>query len=585
MHSWSGVRAKHRALRASLLSSVAMIAGFAPVAVLARPSPTTRLTPRSATAPLEFTLAWEQTLNDPGAPIALSSPIPATLDNQGTSVVVGARDGAVYAFHLSNGSPVPGWPAHTGAPIDSTPSVADVDQSGWPEVFVGSGNSATPNAGGYYSFTHTGQERWYQPAPDALASTHAVQASLAIGDVTGAGTPDVTAGAVGQWMYSFNAVSGAVNAGWPFFTADTVFSSPALADLYGNGQTEIVEGGDSTHGIAYGTTYYNGGHLRVISGQGQLLCSFNTNQVVTSSPAVGDIDGDGRPEIVFGTGSYYQNVSDSTDLFALGPNCHERWAANLGGYTTSSPALADVQGNGQLDVVEGTDGAPGNPSEGSVWVLNGSGQPLPGWPQSTGSAGPVIGGVTTADLTGLGYQDVLVPTPGGVLIYDGRTAQLVATLGAGQIGVQNSPLVTVGRSGRIGVTIAGYNANNAAVVAHYVLTGSSTGSLGAGSWPMFHHDPRLTGNVIPPPLAYKHLNAPIVGIAPTPNGAGYWEVASDGGLFAFGDAQFYGSVPQTLARINNSGTAGCSPCNASRALSERRPAPRSSAAVLKNWMS
>jgi hypothetical protein len=38
------------------------------------------------------------------------------------------------------------------------------------------------------------------------------------------------------------------------------------------------------------------------------------------------------------------------------------------------------------------------------------------------------------------------------------------------------------------------------------------------------------------------LNKPIVGIATTPDGKGYWEVASDGGIFAFGDAGFYGST-------------------------------------------
>ena len=38
------------------------------------------------------------------------------------------------------------------------------------------------------------------------------------------------------------------------------------------------------------------------------------------------------------------------------------------------------------------------------------------------------------------------------------------------------------------------------------------------------------------------LNAPMVGIAATPDGRGYWLVAADGGVFSFGDAAFYGSI-------------------------------------------
>jgi hypothetical protein len=41
------------------------------------------------------------------------------------------------------------------------------------------------------------------------------------------------------------------------------------------------------------------------------------------------------------------------------------------------------------------------------------------------------------------------------------------------------------------------------------------------------------------------LNRPIVGMAPTPTGNGYWLVADDGGLFAFGDATFHGSTGGT----------------------------------------
>ena len=43
-----------------------------------------------------------------------------------------------------------------------------------------------------------------------------------------------------------------------------------------------------------------------------------------------------------------------------------------------------------------------------------------------------------------------------------------------------------------------------------------------------------TGNI--------RLNKPIVGMAATPDGHGYWLVASDGGIFSFGDARFFGST-------------------------------------------
>jgi len=43
-------------------------------------------------------------------------------------------------------------------------------------------------------------------------------------------------------------------------------------------------------------------------------------------------------------------------------------------------------------------------------------------------------------------------------------------------------------------------------------------------------------------LGARHLNAPIVGMAATPTGKGYWLIAGDGGVFTFGDAKFYGST-------------------------------------------
>jgi hypothetical protein len=39
-----------------------------------------------------------------------------------------------------------------------------------------------------------------------------------------------------------------------------------------------------------------------------------------------------------------------------------------------------------------------------------------------------------------------------------------------------------------------------------------------------------------------HLNQPVVGMAATPDGGGYWLVAADGGIFAYADAPFDGST-------------------------------------------
>jgi hypothetical protein len=40
----------------------------------------------------------------------------------------------------------------------------------------------------------------------------------------------------------------------------------------------------------------------------------------------------------------------------------------------------------------------------------------------------------------------------------------------------------------------------------------------------------------------RPLAAPVVDVTATPGGGGYWEVATDGGIFAFGDAGYFGSM-------------------------------------------
>ena len=428
-------------------------------------------------------------LPDKGNPIAQSSPMVATLDSSGPAVVVGDRTGTLYAYHLSDGSAVPGWPVYDGgAPVDSTPSVAPSGAGGQPSaLFVGTGDAQDPGVGGYEAYSPGGQLLWHTSVSDPPSDSHpvyAVQASLTVADLQG--TTAVFAGSLDQLSYALDASNGSVLPGWPFFSADSVFSTAATGDLYGTGTQELVVGGASTAGLAMGQAYPQGGQVRVLDPDGGLACDYNPTQEVDSSPAVGDFLPGGAPGFVVGTGSFYKGSSDTDTLMAFTPRCALAWSATLDGATGSSPALADVLGNGQLDVVEGTDSSSG----GSVWVLDGAtGTPI--WHAAV--VGQVIGSVVTADLTGQGYQDILVPTVHGVEVLDGRSGAKVAVLGQ-YYGFQNSPLVTDDPNGTIGITIAGYNGNNQGVIVHYEIPGSDGAvAVGPGSWPMFHHDPQLSG--------------------------------------------------------------------------------------------
>jgi hypothetical protein len=52
------------------------------------------------------------------------------------------------------------------------------------------------------------------------------------------------------------------------------------------------------------------------------------------------------------------------------------------------------------------------------------------------------------------------------------------------------------------------------------------------------------------PALHVHVNN-IVGVVPTHDNGGYWMVGSDGGVFAFGDAGYLGSLPALLVHVRN----------------------------------
>jgi outer membrane protein assembly factor BamB len=453
----------------------------------------------AAAQALSFKSVWSQTVTD-GRPISISSPNLAVL-NGANAVVVGDQGGDVDAFTLASGAPVPGWPASTGGiPVESTPSVAALS-AGSPDdtVFVGAGTAATPHEGGYEAFKPTGSKFWSVSIHNPGASfVSGIVASLAVGDLQG-GT-DVVAPSIGQQEDAINAATGKVLSGFPWFDGDGDYATPALADMYGTGKDNIVNGGGQTAGLAYEVHYTQGGHVSVTSRTGNagtkspnggLMCSYNPNESVESSPAVGPFLAGGAEGIAVGTGDYFPGAPDSGVVVAVNSHCKLIWTTRLDGLTSSSPALANLMGNGKLDVVEGTDNQHGG---GSVYALNATNGSVI-WHQKIN--GEVIGGVVSANL-GAGAQDVIVASTGGAWVLDGRTGQMLATLERG-VGLQNCALVTDDPNGTIGITLAGYNNHNVGEVQHYEVAGSNGSVVDVpGAWPMFHHDRSLSGNATAP---------------------------------------------------------------------------------------
>jgi hypothetical protein len=475
------------------LGLAAVLVGITAASLAVTTGAAAQAAPHAAVAPT-FVKTWTDTFNDGDRPIVLSSPVVADLA-KGPAAVVGDEGGHLYAVYLAagpGGKPVPAYTVSTGNGVNSPPSSLDG------RVYFGIGWAASSKVGGYEALNSNGTFRWSRYAPNPSTDPtkdNGVQSGLAIGTLQG--QTAVVAGSLGQNESLINASSGWQLKGFPWFQADSNFSTPAIADVEGvAGQNQIIEGGNTTAGLAYGTTYVNGGQIRILNQAGNggstahpnagLYCDYRVDQGVDSSPAVGDILAGSTPGIVVGTGIERADETATDQIITINSRCQRAWVATLDGGTLSSPVLADGLGNGDLQVIEGT-------TSGMVYSLSSlSG----GVHWRTQLPGEVIGGVVTADLGG-GYQDIIVPTSKGAYILNGKTGALVETLESG-IGLQSSPLVTRDANGTLGITIAGYTVNESGehgIMEHFELAGSKVSTVSeAGAWPEFHHDPQLSGN-------------------------------------------------------------------------------------------
>jgi hypothetical protein len=430
------------------------------------------------------------------------------------SIVFGTTGRKLYVYNF-DGTIAAGWPVDLPGEVMSSAAVGDLGGgNGATDIVVGyGGGGSDPNTvGGVAAFRRNGTSLWVHPSVynPAIGFPVGVVSTPAIGDVDGDGQLEVVWGGFDGFIYVVDAKTGANKPNWPLFTRDTIWSSPTLYDLVGDGLLEIIIGTDThqdpTANPPGVPATIKGGRLHVLRWDATELAGFpkDVDEVIISSPVVGDIDGDGRPDIVHGTGIYYSIVggaASSKKIYAwkCDGTAVAGWPVTLPGRVMGSPALANVSGhpNGQMDVVAtdyNKDGPSGNQYH--VSLINGNGSiswtrtPIDYFGVNLSAGQPVV-----ADVLGDGNLEVLLPTNAEIAIFNSAGAQLTDagsphTKGSLYLGGSASSASVDLDNGVITIAAVGANGANSNL---YVFQAASKSTL--PPWGAFRHRARRDGNV------------------------------------------------------------------------------------------
>ena len=418
-------------------------------------------------------------------PTGGTTPSPVTVDHvyPGYPQDLFAGSEVLYALHPDGSAPVDADGAGTtqgdftteGNYYAGGASIADLANNGTRQIIA-----ATWTSQQLFVFDNLGHD---QPGFPAYL-IDPVWSSVAVGDIDGDGHKEMVFGSRGTNFYAFRDNGSEVRDGDSNPATLGVFKqlgaayndgTPALADLDGDGKPDIIYA--STDGKLY-AWHANGTNLPGFP--------VNLGAGTSSSVAVGYIDGPGdtQLDIVVTPGNNSLTVIRADGTVHPG---YPTYLATAGNSRTPSPALADMNHDGFLDiVVAGTNGG--------IYVYDHNGSVVPPWnnirysalTSSASESSPVV-----ADINGDGWPDVVMGDENGSLAaLSGATGTMLPGFPI-QLGaeVKGTPaLCDCDGDGKTEIVVAGWDKN--IYMWDYDFPFSPSG---LAPWPQFHHDPMRTG--------------------------------------------------------------------------------------------
>jgi hypothetical protein len=265
---------------------------------------------------------------------------------------------SAYGWH-HNGQAIAGWPRfiEVNSPGSvSTPALCDCDQDTEIEIIHGTNELAWHLYSLVYMWRENGEQEnnWPQIVPDDEQTVNSsVLESPAIGDFNFDGKLEIVVGSDNEDVFAWH-TDGTLVEGWPQDTQERRcgFIPPALGDIDGDNELEIVIGTD--------VAFDNLGPSRVYAWNidGTLANGWPQDNfigfasAVSGGPSLGDVDGDGKLEVVAACVGGYGKVFvwNGEDGSLL-----EGWPQPLEDYNISfpnnTPTIGDIDGDGDMEVV------------------------------------------------------------------------------------------------------------------------------------------------------------------------------------------------------------------------------------------